>query len=146
MYHLFQIKEVYDWFLEIANIPDVHLSSFTLALTGWEFIKEDMLLKCDYCSRKWSLEPYLTQQIGSDKSESERPPADPVTQHQRWCAWRADMHGWESRLLQLQQLKESRSREKRSRLTSNTYVRHLYLVGHSKFITIPYFFLFFRLR
>ena len=109
------------------SLHGASLSSFTLVLTGWEFLKDDMLLKCDYCNRKWSLEPYLVGQIATPKSESERLSADPVTQHQRWCAWRADARGWESRLLQLQQLKESRRREKRSRLSSDTYVCCLYL-------------------
>lgn len=101
-------------------MPELHLSSFMLVLTGWQYLKDDMLLKCDYCNRKWSLEPYL--QVTKEKSE--RLTVNPVTQHQRWCAWRADTRGWESRLLQLINLKESRNREKKSRLSTDTYVRN----------------------
>lgn len=118
-----KVVEIFDWLSKMADLPDVHLSSFTLVLTGWQFLKNDMLLKCNYCNRKWSLEPYLTP--SNDKHDQLI--VNPVTQHQRWCAWRADIHGWESRLLQLQNWKESRNREKRSRLSSDTYVRRLWI-------------------
>jgi hypothetical protein len=119
---LSKVKEIFDWFLGITTLPEVHLSSFTFVLTGWKFLKDDMLLKCNYCNRKWSIEPYLSQKNSSEKNNSVRSAVDPIAQHQRWCAWRAPTRGWESRLLQLQQLKESRCREKRSRLSSDTCV------------------------
>jgi len=121
-FHLPQIKEIFDWFIETTTFPDVHLSSFTFVLTGWNFLEDDMLLNCDYCNRKWSIEPYLSQKNSTEKNDSVRTTVDPVSQHQRWCAWRAPTRGWTSRLLQLQQLKESRCREKRSRLSSDACV------------------------
>ncbi len=120
--HLSQIKEIFDWFLETTTLPDVHLSSFTFVLTGWKFLQDDMLLNCDYCNRKWSIEPYLSQKHSTEKNDSVRTTVDPVAQHQRWCAWRAPTRVWKSRLLQLQQLKESRCREKRNRLSSDSCV------------------------
>ncbi|XP_045029900.1 NIPA-like protein [Daphnia magna] len=114
-----EVKEIFDWFVETVTVPDVNLSSFILVLTGWQFLKDDMLLQCDYCNRKWSIEPYLIQRNAVEKIDCVKPTVDPVGQHQMWCAWRAEERGWKCRLLQLQQLKESRSREKRSRFNSS---------------------------
>lgn len=122
-FYIHQVKEIFDWLLETVTLPDVHLSSFILVLTGWQFLKDDMLLKCDYCNRKWSIEPYLVQKNTIDSGDSVRKTVDAVEQHQRWCAWRADLRGWKSRLLQLQELKESRNHEKRSRHNITACVR-----------------------
>lgn len=126
IFHIHKVKEIFDWFVETVTVPDVNLSSFILVLTGWQFLKDDMLLQCDYCNRKWSIEPYLIQRNAVEKIDCVKPTVDPVGQHQMWCAWRAEERGWKCRLLQLQQLKESRSREKRSRFNSSVCVRLLF--------------------
>lgn len=100
----------------MSSFSIAHLSSFVLSLTGWEYLKEDTCVKCDYCNRKWSLEPHLTT--------NEAPSTvNPISQHQRWCAWRADKGGWESRAQQLKELRESRNcRSSRSSVQSVTQV------------------------
>lgn len=97
-----------------------------MSLTGWEYVSEEKSVQCDYCNRKWLLEPYiLPSETSSDLAPLET--VDPTTQHQRWCAWRAADEGWKARLRQLQELKDSRDcRMKRARLYSATSVRIIY--------------------
>lgn len=123
---LLQVTEVFNWLTDTIELPNIHLSGFFLVLTGWLYMKQEMLLKCDYCNRRWSLEPYILhhQLSTSDNKNQAQAVVDPVGQHQRWCAWRSSIteSGWESRLSQLLQLKECRCQGKRSRLSTETSV------------------------
>lgn len=131
-----QVTEVFNWLTETMDLPNVHLPSFFLILTGWVYLKHDMLFKCNYCNRKWSLEPYIARHpLTANETNQEQSTVNPITQHQRWCAWRSSGAecGWESRLTQLLQLKESQVHGKRSRLSTEAYVSCLHPMSESSY-------------
>ena len=105
---------------DTANQSEVTLSSFYLVLTGWTYVEEETSVQCSYCNRKWSLEAHLNSSNPEDAINST--PVNAVAQHQRWCAWRREAGGWQSRLRQLQQVRDSQNQQRLSRLQSPEYV------------------------
>ena len=93
-------------------------------MTGWIYNKEDESAQCNYCNRKWSLEKLLLNEKSSQNADNKTEgfSKDPISQHQRWCAWRREFVGWESQLEQLKLMRNFQSNPKRTRLDSSDYV------------------------
>ena len=102
------------------------LSIFYLVLTGWEFAEVECSVQCSYCNRKWSLDGHLINKSIEAAVSNDASPVNAVTQHQRWCAWRRPVGGWESRLSQLQQIKDLQNQQSQMRLQSPEYVIFIY--------------------
>ena len=123
---IFQVEDVFDWLVEESKLVSAYKSSFILLLTGWTYLKENHLAKCYYCNRKWSLEQFVSKNLGDEVNKSdgeECSSINPISQHQSWCAWRHSSLGWQVQLEQLQQMRNSQDNPKRSRLDSTNYVR-----------------------
>ena len=93
-------------------------------MTGWELVDEECSVQCSYCNRKWCLDGHLINKSIDTAGSSDATPVNAVDQHQRWCAWRRPVGGWESRLSQLQQMRDSQNQQSqmRLRLQSPEYV------------------------
>jgi len=121
---LTEVEDVFDWLVEESKLVSAYKSSFILLLTGWTYLKENHLAKCYYCNRKWSLEQFVSKNLGDEVNKSdgeECSSINPISQHQSWCAWRHSSLGWQVQLEQLQQMRNSQDNPKRSRLDSTNY-------------------------
>lgn len=112
-----EIQCVFEWFKHTSSSQlTAKLSSFYLVLTGWELVDEECSVQCSYCNRKWCLDGHLINKSIDTAGSSDATPVNAVDQHQRWCAWRRPVGGWESRLSQLQQMRDSQNQQSQMRL------------------------------
>ena len=99
-------------------------TSYIFALTGWTYVKENQLARCDYCNRKWLLEKF-TSNISTARGEEidgeECSFVDTLFQHQSWCAWRHLEKGWHVQLKQIQLMRNSFYSPKKTRLDTSSY-------------------------
>ena len=125
MLRIFQVEEVFDWLVEKSKLTTADKTSYIFALTGWTYVKENQLARCDYCNRKWLLEKF-TSNISTARGEEidgeECSFVDPLFQYQSWCAWRHLEKGWHVQLKQIQLMRNSFDSPKKTRLDTSSYV------------------------
>lgn len=113
-----EVEEVFDWLVEKSKFTTADKTSYIFALTGWTYVKENQLARCDYCNRKWLLEKFTR---GDEIDGEECSFVDPLSQHQCWCAWRNLEKGWHVQLEQLQLMRNSFNSPKKTRLDTSSY-------------------------